>query len=278
MNLFPPLPLAGWQESRDTVHRYCRVLGHIRRTMAPPQKHWWHINLRATAAGLTTTPIPAGEQTFEINLDLANHMASIHTSRGDLWDLVLEGQPATVFMRDTLDALYDLGIEPAIDQEALFSADDLPAGLTAYDDLRIEDYWQALSQIDAALKTFKGGFRRESSPVQLWPHDFDLALTWFSGRLVPGKDPDDADHADEQMAFGFCTGDSTLLDPYFYVTAYPWPEGLAGGVLPAGAQWHNAGWQGALLMYSALVASDDPLGLLMDYWTAVHQAGKSLMK
>ncbi len=277
MILFPSLPLASWQESRDTLHRYCRVLGRIRQALTPPQKHWWHGSLCPTAAGLTTTPIPAGGQTFEINLDVTNHMTSIHTSRGDQWDLVLEGQPVGVFMRDTLDALYDLGIEPAIDRTE-FQGEAVPTGPTAYDDLRIEDFWQALSQIDIALKAFKGGFRGESSPVQFWPHHFDLSLVWFSGRLVPGVDPDDAEHADEQMAFGFSTGDAGIPDPYFYITAYPWPEGLSAIDLPAGTQWQTEGWQGAVLMYAKLVQSNDPLDMLNNYWQTLHNAGRSIIQ
>lgn len=270
MNPFPPLPLDDWQESRDTLHRYCQVIGRIRRALTPRQKHWWHISLRTNATGLTTTPIPAGDQSFEINLDLTHHLASINTSKGDQWDLVMEGQPVRIFMRDTLDALFDLGIEPKIDRGE-FSEDTGPFD---YDDLRIEDYWQALAHIDLLLKEFKGTLREETSPVQLWPHHFDLSLVWFSGRLVPGVDPADEKHADEQMAFGFSTGDAGIPDPYFYITAYPWPAGLEQENLPAGAEWHNQGWQGALLMYQALVDSEDPRGLLMDYWTTVHTAGK----
>jgi hypothetical protein len=46
----------------------------------------------------------------------------------------------------------------------------------------VERYWQALAQIDILLKQFRGELREETSPVQLWPHHFDLSLVWFSGR------------------------------------------------------------------------------------------------
>lgn len=36
---FPPLALADWQETRDTIHQYARVLGKIRQALAPRQKH-----------------------------------------------------------------------------------------------------------------------------------------------------------------------------------------------------------------------------------------------
>lgn len=269
---FPPLALADWQETRDTIHQYTRVLGKIRQALAPRQKHWWHASLHATAVGLTTTPIPAGKLTFDLSLDFAAHLASLRTSRGDQWDLVLEGQPVSIFCRDTCDALGDLGIRPAIDH-SLF-ADDAPR---TYEDAQVETYWRALSQVDVMLKEFKGTLPGESSPVQLWPHHFDLSLVWFSGRQVPGQEPANEAEADEQMAFGFSTGDAGIPDPYFYITAYPWPAGLLTETLPAGAQWHTEGWQGAVLPYETLRSSDKPRRTLLNFWRTVHAAGAQHM-
>ena len=56
--IFPAMPLAEWQPTRDTLQLYSKVLGKIRRALTPPQRHWWHISLRAAPNGLTTTAIP----------------------------------------------------------------------------------------------------------------------------------------------------------------------------------------------------------------------------
>lgn len=37
-------------------------------------------------------------------------------------------------------------------------------------------------------------------------HKSQRVSNWFSGRLVPGQDPANAEFADEQMNFGFSTG------------------------------------------------------------------------
>jgi hypothetical protein len=102
-------------------------------------------------------------------------------------------------------------------------------------------------------------------------------MNWFSGRLVPGMDPADEESADEQMNFGFVTGDGSIPDAYFYVTAYPAPEGWTRLPLPEGAYWHTEGWTGALLPYAALAASDRPKALLLDYLRVVQAHGKRLM-
>ena len=62
---FPSLTLADWQDTRDTMQKYAQIVGKVRRTLAPPQKHWWHICLKTCAVGLTTTPIAYDNFVFE---------------------------------------------------------------------------------------------------------------------------------------------------------------------------------------------------------------------
>jgi hypothetical protein len=112
----------------------------------------------------------------------------------------------------------------------------------------------------------------ETSPVQLWPHNFDLALTWFSGRKVPGVDPTDQESADEQMGFGFSTGDQGTADAYLYATAYPWPDGLENQPLPRGSVWHTEGWKGALLMYRQITEAPDPAAKLLEFFKGAYLA------
>jgi len=275
---FPPLALADWQPTRDTINGYAQLLGKIRRALAPPQKHWWHVSLRVGASALTTTPIPAGDVTFEMLLNFKRHELLIITSRGERNGIPLQGQSVAAFATESLDALAELGIDPQVDRSLFADGTVADDSAGAYDEAAIARFWQALTQIDAVLKEFKAGFRGESSPVQLWPHHFDLALLWFSGRLVPGQDPDDPEYADEQMNFGFSTGDAAIPDPYFYATAYPPPDGLADQPLPAGAYWHSQGFTGAVMMYETLVTAANAKEKLLTYLRDAHRAGSSLMR
>ena len=205
---FPSLATVEWQATRDTIQVYAQVLGKVRRVLTPAQRHWAHISLRAATTGLTTTPIPAGPITFDMLLDFTTHQLVITTSRGEQWRKPLNGQSAAIFYEDTLATLDSLGIQPDIDR-SLFG-DTTPGD---YDPVHASRYWQALSQIDAVFKQFKGTLRGETSPVQLWPHHIDLAFLWFTGRLVPGIDPNDEESADEQMNFGFSPGDEAFPSP-----------------------------------------------------------------
>jgi hypothetical protein len=102
-------------------------------------------------------------------------------------------------------------------------------------------------------------------------------MLWFSGRLVPGKDPSNWDHSREQMNFGFSTGDDEIPEPYFYITAYPFNEELVKPDLPANAYWHTEGWKGAVLKYSELVSSASPDKLLIRLFNKVLSLNKQLI-
>lgn len=272
-NLFPPLLPTELQPTLTTLQSYAQLIGKVRRACAPRQKHWFHVSLRLNATGLTTTAIPAGSQTFELQLDLTTHRLIITTNQGRRYETPLTDQSPAQFRDEVLAALRVMGLEPEIDR-SLFD-DDTPG---RYDRVVAARYWLALSQIDAVFKQFRGELRRETGPVQLWPHHLDLALLWFSGRLVPGQDPANEEDADEQMNFGFSPGDDGIPDPYFYATAYPTPAGLTDTPLPDDTYWHTGGFTGAILPYQALVEANNPVDLLLAYLRTVQQAGASLMK
>jgi len=270
---FPELDLEDWRPTRDTLQGYCKVLGAIRRAASPRQRHWSHITLHTAADGLTTTPIHAAESSFELRLNLTRHQLEIVVSSGEHHDLPLEGQSITKFCSETLAVLEGLDLLPEVDASAFA---DEAAG--EWDRQSIDRFWRAWVQIDAVFKTFKGERRHETSPVQLFPHHFDLALSWYSGRLIPEQDPADEEWSDEQMTFGFTTGDTGIAEPYFYVTAYPQPEGFVGSDLPGEAYWHEEGFSGAVLLYSHLVASARAQNLLASFLRVAHAAGASRMR
>lgn len=269
---FPPLPLNEWQATRDTIQGYTQVIGKIRRAMTPHQRHWFHVNLRTAGLGLTTTPIPAGNIACEMLLDFTGHQLVISTSKGDWAEVDLDGQSAREFYDEVVNALDDIGIDVEIDRRQFSDEDGV------YDPDMVEDCWQAISQIDLLLKEFLGGLRGRTGPVSFWPHHFDLAGLWFSGRLVPGVDPDDEGSAEEQMNFGFSTGDSGIPDAYLYVTAYPWPDGLEETPLPPAARLQTEGWKGFVMMYADMIASENPAQTLLTFFKTAHAAGAARMK
>jgi hypothetical protein len=272
-SLLPALRLAEWQATRDSLHQIMKILGRMRGTHTPKAKHWWHITLTVSARGLTTTPFPISGQQLELILDLATHRLVMESGEGWSASLPLVGQSTGGMSRRIAEVLASRGIELSNDVLRMFDGEET----LEYDAAAVSRYHRAISWIDMVLKTFKGGLREETSPVQLFPHHMDLAMNWFSGRLVPGVDPADEENADEQMNFGFVTGDGSVSDAYFYTTAYPAPDNWTDLELTGEAYWHTEGWTGALLPYSALLISDHPQQRLLDYLQALQAHGQRLM-
>ncbi len=74
------LDLSGtdWHATRDSMKQYARVVGKVRGSLAPPEKHWWHAALRLSAVGATTGPIPGRDGSVELLLNFANHALGDH--------------------------------------------------------------------------------------------------------------------------------------------------------------------------------------------------------
>lgn len=272
---FPLLQLADWQPTRDAIHAYAQVLGKIRGALTPRQRHWWHISLQVTGDGLSTSPIPLAQagQSFDMLLDLRQHVLVVQTPSRSAWTLPLAAPwSQRTFSQKVFDGLAGLGIEVSIDRSTFSSETPFD-----YDPAAAERFCVALEQVDKVFRQFRAGLPGVASPVQLWPHHFDLALAWFTGRKVPGFDVADEEWADEQMGFGFATGDASFPAPYFYVTAYPWPPDLDAAPLKRPARWVRKGWKGALLPYAALTTRKRSETYLLDFLSHTQQMAAAAM-
>jgi len=273
----PPLILKDWRETRDTLHKYAQMIGKVREKMSIPHPHWWHISLRVSDRGLTTTPILKDKntphQTFEIILDLKNHQLIIESNFREVKRIKLTGQSLYALCEETCSLLTDIGVVLPINKEKFT---DGKAG--KYDESAASDYWAVLKEINRITNKFRSELSGERSPVQLWPHHFDLSMSWFSGRLVPDKDPDDAESSKEQMMFGFSTGDDTIPDAYFYITAYPLPDGLQNLQVPDDTRWNTNGFQGGVMMYESFARASIPEEKLLNFFRTFQKAGAVLMR
>src|SRR5262245_13408596 len=67
---WPELPFAQGRDTWTTLHLWTQVVGKVRLVQTPWVNHSWHVPLYVTARGLTTSPIPHGGRTLEIEFDL----------------------------------------------------------------------------------------------------------------------------------------------------------------------------------------------------------------
>src|SRR3954465_10371568 len=113
---WPELPTSAWRETYATVQLWSQIVGKIRLTKSPWLNHSWHVALYVTPRGLTTSPVPDGARTFQIDFDLVDDRLRIATSDGAQRHFALAGPSVASFHAATLAALGELGIAVTIDE------------------------------------------------------------------------------------------------------------------------------------------------------------------
>src|SRR5262249_32646459 len=112
----------------------------------------------------------------------------------------------------------------------------------AYDPDAVTRFWRILDWSDSVLEEFAGWFCGKTSPVHLFWHSFDLAVTRFGKRVeTASADPVTREaYSHEVVSFGFWAGDPKVREPSYYAYASPEPADLRESVLrPAEARWSD---------------------------------------
>jgi len=266
---FPALDAEAIGDTRDALHAYSRLLGAWLKSTRARRKHWWHASLRPSLRGLTTGVVYSSVD-FELELDLIASRLRVGTADEEFAE-DLAGQSAADIASFLDDSLRAIGVDPALAPGDEIRSDQRFPGYSAVQAAAVQ---RALASVSAALEVFRAGIREEASPIQIWPHHFDLSMIWLPGHGVPGEDPADEESADMQMNFGFALGDETFAEPYFYITAYPLPAALPGLELPPGTMWQHDGFSGAVLAYAHLAALPEPEKYLLALWATLLAAGR----
>ena len=89
---WPALPLSDWRDTCATLHLWTQIVGKIRMVQGPPLNHSWHSTLYVTSSGLTTSPIPHGDRTFQIDFDFLRHRLAVQVSDALGAKLAVAGQ------------------------------------------------------------------------------------------------------------------------------------------------------------------------------------------
>ncbi|MGH7290980.1 MAG: DUF5996 family protein, partial [Myxococcota bacterium] len=280
---WPALRVADWTETRDTLHMWTQVVGKIRLAKAPMVNHWWQTTLYVTTRGLTTSAIPDGTSSFEIEFDFCDHQLHVHRQGGEHRHVDLAPKSVAQFYAETMDALRDLGIEVEINakpnevERAIPFAQDTEHH--SYDGDQAQLFWRQLIQADRVMTVFRGEFIGKVSPVHFFWGSFDLAVTRFSGRPAPkhpGGAPNCPDwvmvegYSHELSSCGFWPGGGE--EGAFYAYAYPEPDGFQDHPVEPAAASYNADFRQYLLPYEAVRTSADPDATLLAFLQTTYAA------
>lgn len=286
---WPALPVADWQDTRDTLHLWTQVVGKVRMARTPLVNHWWNVTLYVTDRGLTTGLMPGGPaQGFQIDFDFLAHRLDIARADGERRHVALEPRSVADFHAEVAGRLDDLGLHTPIWPMPVEIPDAVPFtddhDHASYDAAAVERFWHSLVDIDRVFHRFRAGFVGKASPVHFWWGAFDHAVTRFSGRGAPphpGGAPNCGPHvmreaySHEVSSAGFWPG-GPGAEGTFYSYAYPEPDGFAAwDRLPEGASF-SAELGEFVLPYEAVRAAADPDALLAEFLQSTYEAAADL--
>jgi hypothetical protein len=286
---WPSLPLAEWKDSLATLHRCLQIVGKTRLALAAPLNHWWHVTLYLTARGLTTSPMPYGVRSFEVELDFIDHNLLVRTNEGATRALALVTRTVADFYREYTGLLESLGFRIKLRPVPSEMEDTEPFTEDrrhfAYDSDYVSRCWKILSRADRVFQQFRGRFLGKCSPVHFFWGGFDLACTRFSGRTAPphpGGVPNFPDwaareaYSHECISAGWWPGGGPLTEASFYSYCYPEPAGFAQAtVQPEGAYYHPD-LSEFILPYDTVRLAPNPEKTLLQFLQTTYEAGATL--
>ncbi|PWT88782.1 MAG: hypothetical protein C5B55_12565 [Blastocatellia bacterium] len=281
--LWPALPLDAWEDTRATLHMWSQIVGKVRLAQTPLVNHWWNVPLYVSARGLTTSAMPYGETTFEMEFDFIDHNLVVKCSDGAERRVKLEPKSVATFYQETMAALSNLGLQVhiwtmpvEIPDPIRFEEDQKHA---SYDPDYVRKFWRVLRSSTDVLQEFRARFIGKCSPVHFFWGSFDLAVTRFSGRPAPPRP--DADpitreaYSHEVISHGFWPGHG-FGKPAFYSYTAPAPNGLSEGPLRPKEAYYSKDLNEFLLLYDDVRQSTDPEKALMEFCESTYEAGANL--
>lgn len=288
---WPELPTSAWRDTYATLHLWTQVIGKIRLVRSPWLNHSWHVALYVSARGLTTSPIPDGTRTFQIDFDFIDHVLRISTSDGAQRQFALAGQSVASFYAGVMAALAELGIAVAIDEMPNELPDPVRFSLdrqhASYDPDAVRRLFRILVNADRVFKQFRTGFLGKASPVHFFWGSFDLAVTRFSGRRAP-RHPGGVPHLSDDVACeayshevssaGFWPGSGAVDYPAFYSYAYPEPPGFRTARLRPDAAFFSEALGEFILPYDAVRTAAEPDQALLEFLQSTYEAAANAAK
>ena len=282
----PELHLSDWRPTKDTLHLYAQIVGKIRLATTTPRNHWWNAPLYVDVRGLTTRRLHHNDTTFEIAFEFVDHALVVRTADGRTRSFPLHDGLAVAEFDARLHAtLAELSVDVEIKEEPYgvpmttsFSRDREHA---SWDRDAIERFHRVLDWSDRVLDEFSGWFNGKTSPVHLFWHGLDLAVTRFSGRPAPPVDAGPVTreaYSHEVISFGFWAGDDNLGDAAYYSYTSPEPEGLRDQPLTVG-EWvptSSGSSSLAIVRYEAVRDTPDPRTTLLACLQSAYETGARL--
>lgn len=239
MDNFPDLKESAFVKARGQFHFIAKIIGKVRETLVKPIAKNDNLWLSVTPGGFSLPPIEHHSE-FELGCSPKDMLMELGNNKSRYESIDLKGKTFSDIIGELNELLKAFGF----DEEIVLG--DTPAGsgfnVSEQDALdfhtQLINYGSLIKEFHATINT---GVR---SQICLWPHHFDNAFKWFSGKRI--------DEQDEQMGIGVSNGDETYALPYIYITFWPPLRKTNTLEIIDGAVLHDEEWTGLILPYEAV--------------------------
>jgi hypothetical protein len=228
--------------ARDYLRDVALVLGSLQRGFLQPHPHDWQHGLEVTMRGISTQAFMVNGEEVRASIDLVRNKVRLPGMKS----LSLEACKGPELFQAVQQWVHERAPEVQLEKPEFSGGkfDSFQTGKYAH------TLWWMHQQFRLIREQLTTGL---ASPILLYPHHFDLSLSWF---------PKDNE---QQLSLGWSTGDDTIPEPYVYGTAYPEPPDFKQIKLPYPAYLQSKGFTGAILLDKDLAADQEPEKLLAEF-------------
>jgi hypothetical protein len=282
-DVWPALPQAAWSDTCATLQLWMQIVGKVRLALTPAINHCWNVTLYPTVRGFTTTPMPHGTRTLQIDFNFIDHVLLLQTSEGLRRTVPLRPMTVAAFYQEVMVALDVLGTSVHIWKTPVEVVGPIPFDQDqthqSYDPEYVQRFWRISLQTTRVFSIFRARFTGKVSPIHLFWGALDLACTRFSGRTAPEHPsmpglPDRVTHdaySHEVSSCGFWPG-TPGIEPFFYSYAYPEPPGYAGSSIEPALASFDSKFGEFVLPYEDMRLSSDPDFTLLQFLQSTYDA------
>ncbi len=241
MTNFPNFDESSYRKTRRQIHTLAKVIGRFREALVEPIAKNDNLWLSVVDKGFCTPPMGRLND-LEIGCNLGELIIEIANDKNKYTSVSVNGKSAGTLCSDIISILNDeFGIKAGVD----------PAKFDPEREINIDvkdsqDFLHQFVNFNSLLKGFQAKINEGvKTQICLWPHNFDYAFNWFSGKKI--------DDGDEFMGVGVSNGDEFYELPYVYATLWPPLRKTNTLIIPEGAYLHDADWTGLILPYEAII-------------------------
>jgi hypothetical protein len=294
-DVWPALPQGEWSGTCATLQLWFQIVGKIRLALMPPINHCWGVTLYPTVRGVTTSPMPYGSRTLQIDFDFVDHALVVEASGAGRKTIPLKPMTVALFYQQVMEALESVGtpvriwpMPVEVAEPIRFEKDEVHK---EYDAEYVQRFWRILLETTRVFTIFRARFRGKVSPVHLFWGAMDLACTRFSGRTAPehASMPGLADrvtrdaYSHEVCSCGFWPGmpgppGAPDIEPLFYSYAYPEPTGYREYSIAPALGGFDANFGEFVLPYEAMRNSGNPDATLLAFLQNTYEAAANCAK